>query len=331
MDYKIVRLPLGKTMYSTFHDEGTGGIALANNPSGYNWYLNDVMNLNCIRGFVNTFTSPLVRIANASFWDNPNFEIVYHLIDFGEKNIHRKIKRLLDMGYYVYFSGIDDFYIPGKSWYKERHFDHDGTIFGYDDVNKTYNIFAYNKSWIYTSFTIPQRSFVQGLHSRHHYVEYATLNGVKAKNEQVELDIPKIKKGITEYLDSSWYKYPPNIDAPVYGIVVHDYISMYMYKLISNAFPHNRIDRRIYRTIWEHKNVMLQRIEAVEKKLGWENEISCKYKPIESEANLLRMMYASYVIKPKYHIMEALRDRILILREKEQDVLEAFINSLKEY
>lgn len=331
MNDKVVRLPLGKTMYSTFHDEGTGGVALVDNPSIYNWYLNEVMNITCIRGFVNTYTSPLVRIVGSSIWDNPYLDRIHYLIKFDEKNVHRKIKRLLDKGYYVYFSGIDDFYMPGKSWYQERHFDHDGMIFGYNDTNKTYDIYAYNQSWLYTSFTIPQRSFVQSLHSKHHYVEYATLNGVKPKKEQVELDIPKIKKGLNEYLDSSWYKYPPNIDEPVYGIVVHDYLSMYMYKLLSNAFPHERIDRRVYRAIWEHKNVMLQRIEAVEAKLGMTNEISTQYKAVEKEANLMRMMYASYVIKPKYSVMETLRNKIVILRETEEKLLSTFLDSLEEY
>ena len=143
--------------------------------------------------------------------------------------------------------------------------------------------------------------------------------------------LPKIKKGLTEYLNSSWYKYPPNIDEPVYGIVVHDYLSMYMYKLLSNAFPHERIDRRVYRAIWEHKNVMHQRIEAVEAKLGMTNEISTQYKAVEKDANLMRMMYASYVIKPKYSVMETLRNKIVVLRETEEKLLNTFLDSLKEY
>ena len=331
MDKQKVVLPLGKTMYSTYHDEGSGGVILKNNPSGYNWYLNEVMNLSCIRGFVNTYSSPHVRVLDSSFWLNPNIENIMLKIDFNEPNIHTKIKSFLDNGYYVYFGCIDDFYMEGKSWFGERHFDHDGMIFGYDEQKQTYDVYAYNKSWIYTTFTIPQKCFADGLHSKYHYTEYATLNGIKSKAETVGLDIKKIKKGITEYLDSSWYKYPPNIDAPVYGIVVHDYISMYMYKLLSNAFPHEKIDRRVYRAIWEHKNVMLQRIEAIENALQLGDEISQQYKPIELEANHMRMLYASYVLKPKYSTMEYLRDHILIVKEKEQALLERLLINIKEY
>ncbi len=319
-------------MYSTFHDEGTGGVALVDNPSIYNWYLNEVMNITCIRGFVNTYSSPLVRIVGSSIWDNPYLDRIHYLLSYEEdNNVHEKIKMLLNDGYYVYFSGIDDYYMEGKSWYGERHFDHDGMICGYDDENQTYDVYAYNKSWIYKVFTMPQHCFDKGLYSKHHYIEYATLNGIKPKAEVVELDIYKIKKGLTEYLDSSWYKYPPNIDSHVYGIVVHDYLSMYMYKLLSNAFPHERTDRRVYRAIWEHKNVMLQRIEAIETKLQLGNEISTQYKSIETEANRMRMMYAAYILKPKYSTMEYLRDKILIIRENEQVLLEQLLDGLKEY
>ena len=87
MNDKVVCLPLGKTMYSTFHDEGTGGVALVDNPSIYNWYLNEVMNITCIRGFVNTYTSPLVRVVGSSIWDNPYLDRIHYLIKFDEKTM----------------------------------------------------------------------------------------------------------------------------------------------------------------------------------------------------------------------------------------------------
>ena len=57
------------------------------------------------------------------------------------------IRSLIDNGYYVAFGGVDDYYMEGKSWYQEKHFDHDGLIVGYDQNDKTYTIYAYDQNW----------------------------------------------------------------------------------------------------------------------------------------------------------------------------------------
>lgn len=68
---------------------------------------------------------------------------------------------MLDNGFYVAFSGVDDFYIEGKSWYKEQHFNHDGLIIGYNDENKTFSIVAHR--WIFTAFETSQACFVEAM------------------------------------------------------------------------------------------------------------------------------------------------------------------------
>ena len=62
------------------------------------------------------------------------------------------IKTMIDDGFYVAFSGVDDYYVKGKSWYKEEHFNHDGLIIGYDDENGTLSIAAYDQRWIFTVY-----------------------------------------------------------------------------------------------------------------------------------------------------------------------------------
>ncbi len=70
---------------------------------------------------------------------------------------------MLENGYYVLFHGVDDYYVKGKSWYKEKHFGHDGLICGVDNETKEYIIAAYDKQWIYRTFKTPQRGFAAGV------------------------------------------------------------------------------------------------------------------------------------------------------------------------
>ncbi len=71
--------------------------------------------------------------------DDPCLEKICYPVRFLNGHLHSLIHNLVDAGYFVYFFGVDDYYVPGKSWYRERHFDHDGMIFGYDQENE--NIF----------------------------------------------------------------------------------------------------------------------------------------------------------------------------------------------
>ena len=70
--------------------------------------------------------------------------------------VHPIIREFINNGYYVFYWGIDDYYLEGKSFYKERHFNHDGLICGYDQNNKTYQIYAYDQKWIYRQFDVKQ-------------------------------------------------------------------------------------------------------------------------------------------------------------------------------
>ena len=45
---------------------------------------------------------------------------------------------MIDDGMYIYFHGVDDFYLPEKSWYGTRHMNHDGIICGYDDNDSNF-------------------------------------------------------------------------------------------------------------------------------------------------------------------------------------------------
>ena len=135
---KKIELPLAEPLYSTYHYQGPGTATLVNNPSIRNWYLNQVMILTCTNKFLNGFTTPEISMAESSWSDNPFFDKKWYAMQFLEGHTHFVIRKLLDAGYYVCFNGIDDYYVEGKSWYHERHFNHDGCICGYNQENKTY-------------------------------------------------------------------------------------------------------------------------------------------------------------------------------------------------
>lgn len=126
---------------------------------------------------------------------------------------------------------------------------------------------------------------------------------------------------ICEYLNSNLEKYPFDGEGDVFGIVVHEYIAKYLDFLYMGNIPYEKIDRRVFRLIWEHKKAMLERLVVLEEKLGIGNEYSKKYKPLVAEADAMRMLYASHCIKQRDSVLPIIRKKLLLIMELEKDIL----------
>lgn len=322
---KIVELPLIEPIYSTYHYQGSGTVTYGNNPSIRNWYLNNIMNLTCTRDFLFGGNTPRITIENSNWNANPHFEKYWYNTRFLKGCANKIIQEFLDRGFYVYFSGVDDFYVDGKSFFKKRHFKHDGLICGYNQEDKTYCIYAYDEKWIYNKFWTPQKSFEKGRkagdpHNNNHYI-----CGIKPLLEEIPLDYELILKNIKEYLDSSLEKYSPNERGDVYGIIVHDYIAMYVDKIHNGDIAFENMDSRIFRLIWEHKKAMYERIEKVELALNLDSQLSNEYKELIDESDKLRMIYATYRIKRKENSLPLISEKLISIKNKEKQILEQFI------
>ena len=327
---KRVELPLIEPLYSTYHNQGAGTAVIGNNQSVRNWYLNQVMNLTCSKKFLNGFTTPEITIADSSWSGNPYLDKRWISSEFTNGYINPIIRQMLDKGFYVAFGGVDDFYVKGKSWYKERHFSHDGLICGYDQNDKTYCIYAYDSNWIYQKFWVPQKDFNAGRIAMRKKGTFSSFCGLKVKAEQIEFS-PKIAcQKIKEYLDSNLEKHPFEKEGNAYGSVVHEYIAEYVTKLHSGDIPYERMDRRVFRLIWEHKKAMLERIENIERCLNLTDEISEEYKLIVSEADTMRMLYASHHMKRRDSVLPIIKKKLLNLMTNESELLTSLVKTIED-
>lgn len=329
MKAKKIELPLAEPIYSTYQYQGPGTATLVNNPSIKNWYLNQVMILTCTRKFLSGFTTPEINVADSHWNANPYFDKKWFGMQFLEGHIHFVIRKLLDAGYYVCFNGIDDYYVEGKSWYHEKHMNHDGCICGYDQENKTYCIYSYDRNWIYQKFRTTQKSFDAGRKAQFKKGLYGSICGIKPKGDQVVFSPEIALKKIAEYLDSNMEKYPESAEGTVSGIVVHDYIAKYVGKLYDGSIPYNRMDRRVFRLIWEHKKAMLQRIALIEDALSLDNTISEAYKSVVREADNCRMLYAAHHMKQRNSVLPVIQKKLLSLKACEQELLEDLLQRAK--
>ena len=170
-------------------------------------------------------------------------------------------------------------------YYHEKHFDHDGCICGYDPEKKLYCIYAYDKNWIYQKFWTPRESFENGRKAQFKENKYGKLFGIKPTSDQIPFSSDLALGKIQAYLSSTLEKNPESGEGCVYGTAVLNYVVKYLDKLCDGSIPYEKMDRRIFRMIWEHKKALLECIRLIEDELSMDHTNSNSYIKIVEEAN----------------------------------------------
>lgn len=325
-----VILPYVEPMYSTYHWLSSAGIPAKQNTTSDNWYYNNTIEWRCTRKFLQGFTTPELSLSCGNIWNMPFLDKIGVNTRFARRCALDIIKTMIDDGFYVAFSGVDDYYVKGKSWYKEEHFNHDGLIVGYDDESGTLSIAAYDQRWIFTVFETPQECFVEAMTVLCDKGTYGGLHAVKAKNEPQEINFKNIYNELKKYLSSTISDYPLDNPEAVWGIVVYDFLCMYLDKLADGSIPHERRDRRVFRLVWEHKKCMLGRIKAVEEFCGWDNELSSAYEEVVDLADKVRFIYSKFVLKYSSKHLEKMQLLLMDIKRSELDLLTKFLLKLEE-
>lgn len=316
---KCVQLPYEYPPFANTQGAAAPTLAMLGHPTAFNQILNRGVSLGCDRRFLTGYTGCIPYIPDINIYNLSCIEDLAIDLKFTKKYCMEIIKDMIDCGYYVFFLDIDDYYLPGKSWYGERHFPHDGIICGYDDGDGSLSIAAHTKEWVFDLFRIPQSSFIEGLNSSQEMEKTCKLVGFKVKDDmEVNLDPGQILWRLKCHVNSSLEKYPITGKEDVRGVVTYDYIGMYLKKIADGEIPHEKMDWRTLRPIWEHKKCMLRRIKALEELNSWENDLSERYVSLVDISNQIRMSYAIYHKKPR----KALLDSIILRLEaiKEQDI-----------
>lgn len=325
---KIVELPLVEPLYKTYHDAIVSA-AIVQNPSIRNWFLCNSIGLTCNRKFLTGFTSPEIRAENYTF-NNPYIEMFWVSMRFLRGYVKPIIRSLIDSGYYVYFGGVDDYYVSGKSWYKQKHFNHDGTICGYNQEDKTFCIYAYDSNWVHQKFWTPQKAFIRGREAMLKKGVYGNICAIKPSTEEVEFSPETAIRSIKDYLNSDFEKYPEEGEGNVRGVVVHQYIAKYVDKLFDGSIPYERMDRRVFRLIWEHTKVMHECIYNIEKRLNLDSAIGDEYEHLIEAADAMRMLYASHHMKRRDSVLPMIKRKLLALAKTEQELLIKLVNKAEE-
>lgn len=300
------------------------GIMAGDNTTSDHWYFNNCIDISCKRNLLEGSSSPELDVPNTSLWDMAFIEKKYINNSSVRGCAGRVISNLLEEGYYVIFDHVDDYYVEGKSWYKQRHFSHDGLIHGYNKNKNCYNIAAYDARWLFCSFETPKDKLLRALYQPFN-TRLGDLTGGKSLPQTIALDTELILIRLKDYLGSC----SSRVDQLVHGFAVHDHLIMYLEAVKDGRIRSNYIDTRIIRLLWEHKQCMHDRIAAVERLLSIGNKISPLYQQVTAAAAHARFLMSKYALKKNEALLTAMQKDIETIKALEERLLYQFCIELE--
>ena len=318
----IKELPVVKPRFYTYHWLAAGGIASGSNQTVDNWYLNNSFQIKLSKDFLIGNKKMGLTVDCAHPWDMPFLQ--KHSVEnmFIKDCFDLVVKEMINNNYYILFTGLDDYYMKGKSLYNKIHVNHDGIITGYDDIESTYTVSAYDERWIFNSFKIPQSYVNKAFSSEFVNYDGRLLALQFLKDIPVELDIKLIIDNLAKYLDSNLKKYPKElVNENASGIVFYDYVIMYLDMIINKQISPNEADHRIFKMIFDSKKCMLDMFEKVEKTKGFFCNFSERYREIVNIAGNINLLYSKFKIQKNVNNLLVIKDRLYDMKNKEFNIL----------
>lgn len=243
----------------------------------------------------------------------------------------------IDNNTYVYtYRYMDEFYISQSPYYQKHEMIHMFILYGYDLEKKVFYTLGYDSRKIYTTLTVTFEEFIASICNLENKDDRFMILVKHNPDHEEDLNPVDIKFWLDQYLNckNSHIMFRGVMDEysmterTVFGIKTYDYLTMYLYYIISGRLNPQYMDRRSYRQLWEHKNVMLKRVEAlVDKKYIDEKYIEL-YKPIVNSASILQNLQTKFNVTGNIKILSDMMERVKILSEDEYLILNKLYKDL---
>lgn len=254
---------------------------------------------------------------------------VDNLIDF--------IILCIDNESYVYVHRyINEFYLSSSPYYQKYEMLHMFIFYGYDKNKRVFYTLGYNNNMIFSKLEIPFSELEQSIDNNEDKDgKYILLIRHNNENNE-EINTYDIKYWLDQYLNnknSNVAIYGVNNEKAmseklVYGIKTYDYLNAYLYYAISGFLEYDRIDNRFCRQLYEHKMIMMKRINAMSSLEYIDSMFENKYKSVLDSSNILCNMQTKFNLTKNINILKRMQERIKLISNDEFAILDKLYNSI---
>lgn len=327
--YKAFECPTDEIYIGTYYEPGSF--------TYYNWFYSNYIQLHCDSSMgelnemqdveLDFFTGQKIR--GNYLINNPYlFTEVMDRCDLLKMVPFREfVMESINNNYYVQ-ALFNEKFIPGRWSYQKWDFNHVNLIYGYDICKEVYHVFGYDDKYIVSASEVPFALIEQSINSgmpqkiNEDYIYRITL----ASPEKDFKFNPKLMISfLKEYLTSkNSFDRCSFITVPMertFGISV--------YQCIINSFEFVLHNSRVFYSLYEHKFIMLKRIEFLRTN-GWIqpndfNQIYYTYKDIVQKAQQVLLIILKGNIKSECQVGDEKKKKMIQLLEKMEELEKATI------
>lgn len=239
----------------------------------------------------------------------------------------------IDQNQYIHLY-VDESYIAHKKAYKNNALPHEMLIFGYNKETLKFHVSGYNSNVIFGEYEVDFEEFLLAFNNcdktkNREYLCLLSYNEEHNYHFDLNLVIRSLKE-LRFSLNSSYhYRSMSTPSNWIFGLSIYDHIIKYLDNQISVL--KERIDFRIFHTMWEHKSVMLSRLDYLKKHHYLEDadELIKIYSEIESDSIILRNMAMMYNINENPTIITSIIEKMTMIKSVEEDALSDLITQLE--
>ena len=269
-----------------------------------------------------------------TFFSNHFFDFIYDYLDYKKlscKKVAEYVYQKLQETFYMILS-IDHYYVPLSSNYHVVNHFHEVMVYGIDFSKKVYQIMAYGDKNVVITTEVSFKEFWKSLDPNQIMFVLGRLN---LNYNRYEINKAIIRKRLREYLDGI------NSESDVADIVPGQTVMKYgidiLWHLVNNEDDLHIFcnDNRLSYTLYEHKKLMLQRIEYLEENKALGDSITEDiWKDLRRNLQLTEIIknniLMSSVGNNKKSTMEKIKNYLLELAENEKRCYEKLYQILEE-
>lgn len=324
----IVQLPLAQSPIIGFQYVAYGlGITL-NDKESLPWFYSNYIQL--VKG--NNFRFSM-NFYPTWFNFNPFLDVQAfkkEIMKYGNINIHSFIKDCIDNQIYFY-SSFDEFYVPHRISYGNRHFCHDFMIHGYDTAQQEYILIGYNEKQLYETTRISFAQFEEAFFSETAIIEYAHLLSRKV-GYKYDFNPQLVYEMLEDYFycrntSERYSKFSDVLTDKYWGLDIYKGLREYFNLLISNIA---RYDIRPLHICYEHKKCMVSRLQYMND-YGYISDYSYlheSYKNLETKSIVMRNLQLKYSATHDNQYIDSIINILTEMERKEKELLEILLDKV---
>jgi hypothetical protein len=230
---------------------------------------------------------------------------------------------------------LNEYYIPERSAYQKYDFDHDVLITGINEKENTVTLLGFDNQMLFKQITVGFEIFKQSYHNlieeNNPYLNKIILYKFN-ENGSYTFDKELVVETLQDYLDSqntsNRFAMVSNPLDRVYGIECYTFLKIYINRLIKGEIDVNIRDIHL---LFEHKNIMYNRIKYMEDKglIRKNQNLSSSYILVKEASEVIKNLMVKFSITNNESSLEKINELLTMMETKEKEILNDLLCELR--